>query len=480
MTSVLTAVGNHHESQVATLLERSRELLIARRCADLADLLAAASAGLGSAALVSADLRGLDLSTVVTLRELGLHVVGLLPPTPGAAAPAAAAAEREAAERHLRQLGVASVVGVDDGLEAFERALAGSQRPSSEARPGAPRVGDGGAARPPSAAAEEGDRNAGAGSNDLDDEIAALTTQGEPSSMRPDEPSYDEQAGPLDSLGRIVAVWGPTGAPGRTTVAVNLAAELAGLAVPTLLVDADTYGGCVGQVLSLLDEAPGLAAATRAAEQGTLDRAALSRVAPQVTRGLRVLTGLPKAERWPEIRPAALERVLTVGRSLAQVVVVDCGFSLEDDEELSYDTLAPRRNAATLTTLAVADELLAVGGCDPVGLQRLVRGLQELGTVQSPPPRVVVNRVRASAVGRGPQDRVRESLRRFAGVDHVEFVPDDRAALDAALLEGRTLAECAPQSPARAAIRDLALHVARMPASRSRRDSSSGRRLFRR
>ena len=73
--------------------------------------------------------------------------------------------------------------------------------------------------------------------------------------------------------------------------------------------------------------------------------------------------------------------------------MVDCGFSLEDDEELSYDTLAPRRNGATLTNLALADEVVVVGGCDPVGLQRLVRGLQELGTVQAPPPTVCVNRV---------------------------------------------------------------------------------------
>ena len=61
---------------------------------------------------------------------------------------------------------------------------------------------------------------------------------------------------------------GSAGAPGRTTVAVNLAAELARLGQPTVLVDADTYGGCVAQSLSLLDEAPGLAAATRSAGLG--------------------------------------------------------------------------------------------------------------------------------------------------------------------------------------------------------------------
>jgi Mrp family chromosome partitioning ATPase len=43
----------------------------------------------------------------------------------------------------------------------------------------------------------------------------------------------------------LVAVWGPKGATGRTTVAVNLAFEAAPLVGEVLLVDADTYGGAV-------------------------------------------------------------------------------------------------------------------------------------------------------------------------------------------------------------------------------------------
>src|SRR5690606_1120408 len=36
-----------------------------------------------------------------------------------------------------------------------------------------------------------------------------------------------EPAASLTTAGSLVVVWGPTGAPGRTTIAVNLAAELA-------------------------------------------------------------------------------------------------------------------------------------------------------------------------------------------------------------------------------------------------------------
>jgi MinD-like ATPase involved in chromosome partitioning or flagellar assembly len=253
-----------------------------------------------------------------------------------------------------------------------------------------------------------------------------------------------------------VAVWGPTGAPGRTVVATTLAAEVACRGVEVLLVDADTYGGCVAQSLGLLDEAPGVAAACRAADQGLLDLPMLARLAPEVVPGLRVLTGLPKAERWPEVRSAALERVLDLSRSLVRVVVVDCGFCLEDDEELSYDTAAPRRNEATLTSLAASDLVVAVGGADPVALQRFVRGLQQLGTVPSGEPVPVVNRVRAGAVGSHPESRIADSLTRFAGLSSVRFVPDDPSALDGALLAGRSLVEHAPESPVRRAVADLA------------------------
>ena len=51
----------------------------------------------------------------------------------------------------------------------------------------------------------------------------------------------------------------------------------------------------------------------------------------------------------------------------------------------------------------------------------------------------------------------------------VLFVPDDPSALDTALLQGRALAECAPQSPVRPAVRSLAEKVAGAPAGSGRR-----------
>lgn len=373
--------------------------------------------------MVSADLRSLDRTALDHLRECAVLVVGVYPPGD------------ETAELHLRQLGISTVLPADASGQVIQEVLDAMQGERGQ--------------RPNDVRGLDGSGSAGPGGPD------DLTESPRDRAARAVAPA-GTGAGDLDSPGVIIAVWGPAGAPGRTTIALNLASELAGLGQPTVLVDADTYGGCIAQSLSLLDEAPGLAAATRSADQGSLDLSVLARLAPEVCPGLRVLTGIPKAERWPELRAAALEHVLTLTRRLGRFTVIDCGFSLEDDEELSYDTLAPRRNAATLTSLAVADRVLAVGAGDPIGLQRLVRGLQELGTVASPSPVVVINRVRASAVGSRPERRIREALVRFAGLEELTFIPDDPATLDRALLTGRSLAEAAPDSAVRQCLRALA------------------------
>jgi MinD-like ATPase involved in chromosome partitioning or flagellar assembly len=267
------------------------------------------------------------------------------------------------------------------------------------------------------------------------------------------DPAYDDRTAP----GHVVAVWGPTGAPGRTSVALGLATEIAAAGTATVLVDADVYGGTIAQRLGLLDEVPGLAAAVRLAGNGSLDLLALARLAPTVAPRLRVLTGISRADRWPELRPSGLEVVWQLTRKLAGVTVVDCGFAVETDEELAYDTSAPRRNGATLSALEGADAVLAVGSADPVGVQRLVRGLAELREAcPQVRPQVVLNRVRRGPVGPAPERQLTEALDRYAGVRPVAFVPHDQDAFDASLLHARSLREVAGGSAASGALRTLA------------------------
>lgn len=440
----LTAVTHRWESELAGHLGRSTHVHVARRCADLAELLGCAAAGIGQVAAVSVDLRGLDATALAELRQQGVRILGVHPPGD------------DVGLRTLRRWGVEAVVSADADAEHIEQVLA--TLVSEPSLPSVDPLGEAAGLLVPDTPADLSQRS-----------------EGEHEDRAADGPTSLDAVDSGGARGRVVAVWGPTGAPGRTMVAIHLAAALGEPAAPSILVDADTYGASVAQALAVLDEAPGLAAAARAADQGVLDRAALSRLAPLVQPGMRVLTGLPRADRWPELREHAVADVLAQCPLLAEWTVVDTGFCLERDEELSFDTAAPRRNGATLASVAAADVVVVVGSADSIGLQRLVRALDEIRAHTAVPVQVVVNRVRPGSVGRDPERRIRDSLERFAGLAQVHLVPEDREALDAALLQGRTLSETKPSSPAYRAVLALARELRGAPAQ-DRRPRRSLRR----
>ena len=451
MTNVLTAVTHRHEAEFVRALENAPDVVLVRRCADLAELLSAGAAGVGRVAVVSPDLRGLDRDALRHLAGHGVRAAGLVGP------------DDDDGERRLRQLGVTTILGPAANPRDLMRALTGLADATTPAGPSA-------SATPPQPLGA-GARSVGR----LGDQGGAW--HGVPATGEPDDGDAEEET-PQEPT-PVTVVWGPIGSPGRTTVAVTLAASLAASGLRTLLVDLDTWGASVAQVLGLVDEAPGVAAAARASEQGVLDVPGLARLAPEVVPGLRVLTGLPKAERWPELRTGAVEDVLGLCRRVVDHVVVDAGFAIEDDEELSYDTAAPRRNAATLTALEGADHLVVVGAADPVSLQRLVRAVQDVAVVRSPRPTVVVNKVRPSVAGRRPERAIREVLGRFAGMEDVRFAPWSPEVCDEALLAGRSLIEVAPQSALVGAVSELAAYLdprVTVPAGRGRRPGSGGRR----
>ena len=424
MTRVLTALTHRHESEFVRLLESALDIELVRRCADVAELLSVGAAGVARVAVVSPDLRGLDRDALRQLAGHGVRVAGLVGP------------DDDEGERRLRQLGVATILGPKE--EPHEVAAALTSLAGATTSVGASVTSSG-------AVLNGSERAVG----------SAPTVDGWAGIQLGERDDDDDRGGPS----RVTVVWGPIGAPGRTTVAVTLAAHLAAAGLRTMLVDLDTWGASAAQVLGLVDEAPGVAAAARASEQGTLDVPGLARLAPEVVPRLRVLTGLPRADRWPELRVAAMEDILRLSRGVVDHVVVDAGFAVEDDEELSYDTAAPRRNASTLTALEAADHLVVVGAADPVGLQRLVRAVQDVAVRPSPRPMVVVNKVRSSVAGPRPERAIRDVLGRFAGMDDVRFLPWAPNDCDAAILAGRSLVEVAPDSPLTRAVADLAARV---------------------
>lgn len=279
---------------------------------------------------------------------------------------------------------------------------------------------------------------------------------------------------------RIVAVWGPHGAPGRSTLAIQLALELSRSSNRCALIDADTVAPSLALLLGLGDDAPGIAAACRRAGLGGLDAAELDRISVSMETSagtVEVLAGLNRPSRWPELSAERLSAALSVCREWAESTVVDVSAAFESYEEVSDDLAGPRRHAATTTALRDADVIVAVTAADPLSISRFLRDHAELRGLVGPTARIVVvaNQVRPGPLGIDARGQIRRALERFAGITDVTFLPFDQRAADAALLHARPMADVTPRSALVAAVRRLAEHID-PPASRAAvtADSSTG------
>lgn len=288
--------------------------------------------------------------------------------------------------------------------------------------------------------------------------------------------------------GGVITVWGPQGSPGRSTLAIELAAELSRGARRTALVDADSHAPSLALALGIADEGPGFAAACRQVDLGGLDEAELTRISTPVGAGgggFDVLTGINRPGRWPELTEKRVTGALSACRSWAEHVVVDVAASLERDEEIVSDLDGPRRNAATIAALQSADTIVAVLSADPVGVARFLRAHAELrSTVGATRVVVVANRLRPGTLGVDARGQVRRTLERFAGIEDIWFVPLDPRSADAAVLAGRPVADASPRSPLASAVRRLVGEAVAptptvVPATRARRSPRLVQRVAR-
>jgi MinD-like ATPase involved in chromosome partitioning or flagellar assembly len=182
-----------------------------------------------------------------------------------------------------------------------------------------------------------------------------------------------------------------------------------------------------------MDETPGFAAACRLAGRNELTISEIGRIANTVDRdGVRfsVLTGVPRASRWAEVGSAKAHAVLDFVKGIYDVVIVDVGFGVEENEWIDD---APQRDGAAREILRRADSVIAVGTSDAVGVSRIIRGLDEIRDICKAPI-LVLNRV---APGSGAD--AAEAIQRFS--DHIvrSMIPaDGRVGVDEALGRARS------------------------------------------
>lgn len=255
-------------------------------------------------------------------------------------------------------------------------------------------------------------------------------------------------AAPPEEAATLVAVTGPQGSTGRTTVAVNLAADVPG---PCLLVDADLVAPAIGFCLDLDATAAGLLGACRMGEQARLDPAALLALAHRAGPGRRVLPGVPAPERVAELRAAGYEALWRAAAGTRGAVVVDCG---------AFPAVPAETGALRAPLLARAHHVIVVASPTALGVRRLLDGYRDLATQTAAPVVVVWNGIRPGRAGRAQLGKLAAAAATLRPPPTSAGLPWDPAAADASDARPGPLSVTAPRSPLRAAIAQLARHVA--------------------
>jgi MinD-like ATPase involved in chromosome partitioning or flagellar assembly len=221
--------------------------------------------------------------------------------------------------------------------------------------------------------------------------------------------------------GRLVTVGGPPGV-GRTEVAIQVAVAISAR-TRALLIDVDDVAPAVAPRLHLPIE-PNLRTAIDAVEhgRGDLDRCVLV----ESKSGLPIVTGLPNASAWAQVRPGEIVRVVDRLAEAADVVVVDGAGMLEEIGTASIRS----RFATARTMVSEADVVVAVCNASPHGIARLLGwAVEAFALAPTASFFVVVNRAPGARFRRG--ELYEEITTSLPNVD-VGFVPSDARVVDAA------------------------------------------------
>jgi pilus assembly protein CpaE len=180
---------------------------------------------------------------------------------------------------------------------------------------------------------------------------------------------------------RLILVMGAKGGVGTTTIAVNLAVQVAEkVRRRVLLVD---LARPLGQAHLMLNLTPRFTVRDAVENLHRLDSHFFAGLLLEHRSGLYLLGGVGQPEEWERLPVNAIERVLNVARSGFEVVVVDCGTQFSTDWASIY------RSAGSVVLVAetTVPALWA--------LERHLLALLGLG-LQADQVRIVINRWRRS------------------------------------------------------------------------------------
>lgn len=398
--SVLLAVTGDLETDILLhLAEAKPPITVARRCADRAEMLGAAQAGLGSVAVVE----DADMAFIHELHSCGVQVLGV------------------GASGQARSRGFDAVCS-PYGAEVRACVLQLLERPVPEL------VEVAVPAREPGRIVGVWGTDGSPGRSCLARDLAAAFAHG--GEWRSRRSRFVRRA------------WR------------RRQAEEGENRAKVLLIDADTRNPSLAQLLSLDQESSAIAAVARKIGLGEGSPELLESAAVPVA-GFDFLAGLNRGSRWRELSEPVVREIFAQARAGWNVTVVDCAAGAERNS----DGYGPERDAATLELLEAADDVVLLGRATPVGIRRLLDRIDEAGDMGV--CRLHVALVRSRATGRASEGEA-DVVRMLAdkGIEEFVWLGDDRTRYEEAERRGLTLAEIAPTSGGVRAVDELAERIA--------------------
>lgn len=277
--------------------------------------------------------------------------------------------------------------------------------------------------------------------------------------------------------GRVIACWG-VAASGKSSIALNLAYQLARGGSRVLLVDADTHSPALATALALSEHPAGLAPMLRFARQQRLTEIEFAAQSVVVRFGKAKFCLVPgiTPTRWPEVTPAAFTQFLAYASERFDQIVVDLATPLESE---LYGPSGPMaRNDFTRWMLASAQQVLVCLSADPVSIARFLQLEPQLAELRGGPETVViVNNFRERAIGAGAKNEISRTIKALTGRKVSLFVKHRPKLFDDALRAGSPIGLSKAFSQAGLALAKL-VSWPHLPSSsskpRQRRSTSTG------
>lgn len=225
----------------------------------------------------------------------------------------------------------------------------------------------------------------------------------------------------------VIAVSSPKGSTGKTTLAINLAAEIASNRFRVLLIDGDLESGAIANHFMLTELPAGVPGALRIASQNRFDKDQLERLSVALPKStLRVMPS-GNASANLDFDPMAVSQILEVAKTEFDFTVIDCGQlepKFKDHPSQSF----------VEEVLRHSDKQVIVCLADPIGIFRLL-GQQERISELCQEPLTVMNRVRNSVIASAKRE-IEITLQRLSSLPSATFIPDDPSQIDQALKTG--------------------------------------------